>query len=77
MPDGKTAVLVINGAALPHTITIDVDTVLGPDAVRQGGVSNGKTANITNIWSGKTLGKDVTELTQAVRPHASVFVMLH
>jgi hypothetical protein len=31
MPGGKTAVLAINGAALPHSITIDVATVLALD----------------------------------------------
>ena len=31
MPNGKTAVLAINGAAIAHSITIDVATVLAPD----------------------------------------------
>ena len=31
MAGGKTAVLAINGAALPASVTIDIKTVLAPD----------------------------------------------
>ena len=50
-----------------------VAAALAPDAAA--GFAVGKEAEITDIWSGKSLGK-VTSLTREVPPHGNIFVTL-
>ena len=77
MPNGKTAVLAINGAAIAHSITIDVATVLAPDRAGAGLTEDGKPveATATDIWTGKALGK-VSNVTRVVASHLNVFISL-
>lgn len=73
MASGKTAVLAINGAALPHTITINVSQVLSPDATP--GEEAATEASAVDIWTGEALGK-VSSVTRVVRPHGNIFITL-
>jgi len=76
LPNGKTAVLAINGAALPHEITIDVAAMLAPDYQRSAGTTDTPMgATITDIWTGQSLGKH-SNITRNVKPHSNIFVML-
>ena len=69
LPLGQTAVLAINGAALPHNITIDVASMLVPDGL---GATD---AVATDVWSGQSLGK-VTRVSRLVPPHGNIFLVL-
>ena len=73
MPGGKTAVLAINSAALPHNLTIDVAHVLKADA--DAGLAVPANATITDIWSGKALGT-AGSYTREVPPHGNIFITL-
>jgi hypothetical protein len=70
MPDGKTAVLAINGAALPANISIDIATVMAPD----GGGHN--SADAVDVWSGKSVGVGLTTVIEEVPPHGNIFLVL-
>ena len=69
MPQGKTAVLAINSAMLPHNITIDVSSVLAP----AGGAA--KTVTAIDVWTGE-VQHDVSKVTREVRPHSNIFLIL-
>lgn len=73
MAGGKTAVLAINGAALPHTITINVSQVLAPDAHPGEGAE--AEAYAADVWSGESLGR-VATVSRVVRPHSNIFITL-
>lgn len=73
MPNGRTAVLAINGAALPQEITIDVAEVLKPD--RDAGFAGAAAVSATDIWTGTSLG-EVTHITRQVAPHGNIFIAL-
>ena len=66
-------VLAINGAALPHEITIDFATVTKPDA--DAGINVAAEMMATDIWTGRSLGK-LKSVTQNVQPHGNVFLVL-
>ena len=70
---GKTAVLAINGAALPHTITINVSQVLSADAPPGQGAPT--EASVVDVWTGESLGK-VASVSRVVRPHGNIFITL-
>jgi len=70
MPDGKTAVLAINGAALPAQISFEVSEVLAPDG--QGHSS----AEAVEVWSGKARGRLTKVDSETVPPHGSIFLIL-
>ena len=74
LPDGQTAVLAINGAALPQRITLNVSEVLAPDAPR-GQLAEGAAAHATDVWSGKELGT-VSTVTRTVPAHGNIFLTL-
>jgi len=69
LPLGQTAVLAINGAALPHNITIDVASMVAPDGL------SATDAVATDVWSGQSLGK-VTHVSRLVPPHGNIFLVL-
>jgi len=71
MPNGKTAVLAINGAALPHDITIDFAEVLA----HEGMYLDENEATATDIWTGKKYGKR-SNLTKTVPAHGNIFITL-
>jgi len=71
---GKTAVLAINGAALPHTLTINVSHVLRPEAEAVGQHVAPK-AKAVDVWTGEALGA-VEHVTRLVRPHGNIFITL-
>jgi hypothetical protein len=75
MAGGKTAVLAINAAALPNTITIDVGMVLAPDASLASGVGVATEATATDVWTGQSLG-EVTNVSRVVPPHGNIFIVL-
>ena len=76
---GKTAVLAINSAALPHTITINVSEVMIPPSNKtlfpNWNAAAVMKANAVDVWSGKSLGK-VRSITRVVRPHSNIFITL-
>lgn len=69
MVDGKTAVLAINGAALPANITIDVKAMLAADGAGH------TSADATEVWSGKDMGS-VESVSEVVPPHGNIFLIL-
>lgn len=71
---GQTAVLAINGAALPHTITINVSQVLHSEALAVGQRAPTK-AKAVDVWTGEALGV-VDHVTRLVRPHGNIFITL-
>ena len=75
MAGGKTAVLAINGAALPHTITINVSQVLRSEAAAAGQSEAAAQARAVDVWTGEALGV-VDHVTRLVRPHGNVFITL-
>ena len=74
LPDGKTAVLAINGAMLPHNITIDFGNVLAPD-FNEGTLSHRQKFTATDVWTGG-VDRSVTSVTKEVRPHSNIFLVL-
>jgi len=74
VPGGRTAVLAINAAALPHTLTINVSDVLGVEAAA-GGHDTPAEAQAVDVWTGESLGS-VSQITRVVRPHSNIFVTL-
>ena len=70
--NGKTAVLAINSAALPHTITINVSEMFIPNSSHADSATE---AFAVDIWSGAFLGK-VKSISRVVRPHSNLFVTL-
>jgi hypothetical protein len=69
MAGGRTAVLAINGAALPAHITIDVAAVLAPDG------SHHTAADALDVWNSSDLGT-VTSISATVPSHGNIFVIL-
>ena len=72
LPNGQTAVLAINGAALPQVITLNVSEVLALDARPP---VEGAAAHATDVWSGKELGA-VSAVTRTVPAHGNIFLTL-
>ena len=69
MAANKTAVLIINGAAISSNITIDVASVLAPDG------EGHNSADAVDVWTGNSLGT-VTAVSEVVPPHGNVFLVL-
>lgn len=66
---GRTAVLAINGAALPARVTIDVAAALARDG------HNYTAADALDVWDGSDLGT-VRSISASVPPHGNIFVIL-
>lgn len=71
MADGKTAVLAINAAALPAQISIDIASVMAPD-----GEDGYNSADVVDVWTGKSVGVGMTALSREVPPHGNIFLVL-
>ena len=74
MPNGKTAVLAINAAGLPHDITIDFAEILAHERGSDHPIA-GEEATATDVWTGKIYGK-LANLTRTVPPHGNIFITL-
>jgi len=72
---GRVAALAINGAAVPHTITVDLAAVLAPDATA--GLQAADEVEVTDVWSGEsTRLSSKAGYTRSVRPHGNIFVIV-
>ena len=69
MPSLLTAVLAINGAALPQNITIDFAPVLAPDE------TGATPVEVVDIWTGRQLG-ELTQFNRVVPPHGNIFLAI-